>query len=67
MPSMPFTAGSSELSLAHYAAALFPYMREFSVTFNNKVDFICMDDKQHIKVGEPGNPVAAVDRGRRVL
>lgn len=26
-----------------------------------------MDDKHHCKVGEPGHPVAAVERGRRVV
>ena len=29
--------------------------------------FVCMDDKHRIKVGEPGFPVAAAERGRRVL
>lgn len=26
-----------------------------------------MDDKHHCKVGEPGHPVAAVERGKRVV
>ncbi len=29
--------------------------------------FISLDDKHKVKVGEPGNPVAAVERGRRVI
>ena len=29
--------------------------------------FVCSDDKHHAKVGEPGNPVAAVERGKRVI
>lgn len=29
--------------------------------------FICIDDKLRIKVGEPGYPVAAVERGRQVI
>ena len=29
--------------------------------------FICMDDKHCLKIGEPNYPVAAVERGRRVL
>ena len=34
--------------------------RDFSV-------FACIDDKYRIKVGEPGVPVAAVERGRQVI
>ena len=29
--------------------------------------FVCMDDKHRIKVGEPNYPVAAAERGKRVL
>ena len=29
--------------------------------------FICMDDKHRVRVGEPGIPVAAAERGRQVL
>lgn len=29
--------------------------------------FVCLDDKHKVKVGEPNFPVAAVERGRRVL
>ena len=29
--------------------------------------FLCMDDKHRVKVGEPGVPVAAAERGQRVL
>ena len=28
--------------------------------------FVCLDDKHKLKVGEPGSPVAAAERGRRV-
>lgn len=35
-------------------------MRGFAV-------FICLDDKHKIKVGEPGTPVAAAERGRQVI
>ena len=51
----------------HYASALFRYEKEMAIKFRDVCHFICMDDKHHIKVGEPGNPVAAVDRGKRVL
>ena len=29
--------------------------------------FICQDDKHTVKVGEPGCPLAAVERGKRVI
>ena len=28
---------------------------------------VFVDDKHHLKIGEPGLPVAAVERGRRVI
>lgn len=52
---------------SHYAAAIFRYQREYAVMMREKSIFICMDDKHRLKVGEPNYPVAAVDRGRRVL
>ena len=52
---------------AHYAAAIFRYQREFSVKFHDWINFVCVDNKHKIKVGDPGNPLAAVERGRRVL
>ncbi|XP_078597452.1 uncharacterized protein LOC144873716 [Branchiostoma floridae x Branchiostoma japonicum] len=51
----------------HYAAAVFKYMKEFAVMFKDYSAFVCLDDKHSIKVGEPGYPVAAVDRGKSVL
>ena len=51
----------------HYAAALFRYMREFAVKFKTVTEMVCLDDKHRMKVGEPGYPVAAVERGRRVI
>ena len=52
---------------AHYCAALFRYMREFAILFRNLSMFVSLDDKHRIKVGEPNYPVAAAERGRRVL
>ena len=49
----------------HYAA--FRYQRECAIKFKQYSHFICMDDKHRIKVGEPDYPVAAAERGRRVL
>lgn len=52
---------------AHYAAAIFQYEREMSILFRGKCVFTCLDDKHRIKIGEPGYPVAAVERGKRVM
>ena len=52
---------------AHYAAALFRYQRELAVLLRDHSVFVSLDDKHRIKVGEPGFPVAAAERGRRVL
>ena len=52
---------------AHYAAALFRYQRELAVQFKDHSVFFSLDDKHRVKVGEPGFPVAAAERGRRVL
>ena len=51
----------------HYCAALFRYQREFSLKYRNLTNFICIDDKHRVKVGEPGFPVAAAERGREVV
>ena len=48
---------------SHYAAALFRYQREFAIKFKSHSNFVCLDDKHRAKVGEPGFPVAAVERG----
>ena len=50
-----------------YASALFRYEKEFSLKYQSHVDFICMDDKHVCKVGEPGYPVAAMERGKAVI
>lgn len=52
---------------AHYASAIFRYEKEFSIKFRDHVSFLSLDDKHTIKVGEPGHPVASVDRGKSVL
>ena len=51
---------------AHYAAAIFRYMREYALELREYCAFICLDDKHKLKVGEPNCPVAAVKRGRGV-
>lgn len=52
---------------AHYAAAVFRYQRELAVEFQHNSVFVCMDDKHRLKVGEPNYPVAAAERGKKVL
>ncbi len=52
---------------AHYAAALFRYLKEMAVKFRQYAMLVYMDDKHRCKVGEPGIPVAAVERGRSVI
>ena len=49
---------------SHYCAALYRYLQELAVMYRDIVHFISIDDKHCIKVGEPGFPVAAVERGR---
>ena len=51
----------------HYAAAVFRYMREYAVHLHDHCLFISLDDKHRIKVGEPGFPVAAAERGKKVI
>ena len=52
---------------SHYVAALFRYQREMKIKFREYSAFICLDDKHRLFVGEPGYPVAAVERGKRVI
>ena len=51
----------------HYASALFRYEKEFAAKFREIANLIFLDDKHRCKVGEPGFPVAAVDRGKQVV
>ena len=51
----------------HYGAFLFKYLREFAIQFRSYRTMCCVDDKHHAKIGEPGYPLAAVERGKRVL
>ena len=51
----------------HYASALFRFEKEFAVKFRDITNLIFLDDKHRCKVGEPGYPVAAVERGKNVV
>ena len=52
---------------SHYCAAIFRYMRDYAIKFRDISLFACIDDKHRVKVGEPGYPVAAAERGRQVI
>lgn len=52
---------------AHYAAGIFRYQPEYAVCVREHSMFVCLDDKHRNKIGEPGFPVAAAERGRQVL
>ena len=51
----------------HYASAIFRYLKEFCVNFREITTLVCMDDKHTMKIGEPGYPLAAIERGKTVL
>ena len=42
-------------------------MREFAISVQDLAVFVSLDDKHRIKIGEPNYPVAACERGGRVL
>ena len=52
---------------AHYCSALFRYLRKYSIRLQDISRFVCIDDKHRIKVGEPGLPIAAVERDKEVI
>ncbi|GBC33575.2 hypothetical protein GLOIN_2v1782174 [Rhizophagus irregularis DAOM 181602=DAOM 197198] len=43
------------------------FMKEFAVRFREITNLVFLDDKHRCKVGEPGFPVAAIDRGKKVV
>ena len=42
-------------------------MQAYAILYKDSALFACLDDKRRIKCGEPGYPVAAAKRGRRVV
>ena len=59
-PNMQFQNSHED---SHYTPAVFWYQYELAVWLQSKTVFMCMDDKDRIKVGEPKYPVAAGDKG----
>jgi len=51
----------------HYASALFRYLKELAIKYRNDTWLIFLDDKHRCKIGEPGSPVAAIERGKQVV
>ena len=51
----------------HYVAAVFRYLHKYAIQLKDHCTMVCIDDKQRLKVGEPGFSVAAAERGRRVI
>ena len=60
----PVSKGSSRCSLCSRSFSLPTRIR---CLCERAQHVFCLDDKHRIKVGEPGFPVAAAERGRRVL
>lgn len=52
---------------SHYCAAIFRYLKEFTIRFREHCSLFFLDDKHKCKVGEPGLPMAAVERGKKVV
>ena len=47
-----------------YAACEFRYIHEYAGICQDFCNFICLDEKHRVKVGEPEISVAAVEQGR---
>ena len=52
---------------AHYASALFRYQKEMAIKYRSHATFVSLNDQHKVPVGEPGYPVASVERGKKVL
>jgi hypothetical protein len=52
---------------SHYGGCMRNYWKHVAVSLPEHTVVVHLDDKHAVKVGEPGAPVAALDRGGRVL
>ena len=52
---------------AHYANSIYKFLKERAVRNHQNVDFFSADAKCKVPVGEPGNPIATVTRGKKVI
>ena len=51
----------------HYCAALFKMQRAMAVELRNHSNFVCLDDKAKIPIGEPNTPMSTGVRGTASL
>ena len=51
----------------HYANTIYKYTQQNAIDIRDLASFKCTDDKHKISLGEPGFPLSALPRGRRVL
>ena len=51
----------------HCCACIYKYLRSMAVEWSDISSFICTDDKHKVPIGEPGYPLSALPRGKRVL
>ena len=51
----------------YYCTIIYRYVSEFAIQFKEHCTFICTDNKHKISVGEPGTPLSALPRGKKVL
>ena len=51
----------------HYCAASWRYLREYAILNKELVALVSLDDKHKVKCGEPSYPLAAAERGKKVI
>ena len=52
---------------AHYTNSIYKFLKERAVKNRQNIDFFSADAKCKVPVGEPGNPIATVTRGKKVI
>ena len=52
---------------AHYANAIYKFLKERAVKIRQNVAFFSADTKCKVPVGEPGYPIATITRGKKVI
>lgn len=51
----------------HFCAAMFKYMREYSVLYRDETTFVCLDDKSKLDFGEPSLALSSGVRGKKAI
>ena len=52
---------------AHYANAIFSFLRERATKHAESTSFCSADAKCKVNIGDPGFPIASVSRGKQVI